>query len=85
MIVFVLVIAVSIVTLMFILMQGTTMTAKWKQRWPAISEEEFLAKCEPGVNRQRALKVRRIISEQLGIPYEHIHPDQRFIEDLHCD
>ena len=57
----------------------------FKQQWPAISEDEFVAKCTPGVDRETALKVRRIISEQLGVPYEHIHPDQRFVEDLYCD
>ena len=55
----------------------------WR-RWPPISEDEFVAKCSPGTNRERALKVRRIISEQLGLPYERIHPDQRFVEDLDC-
>lgn len=52
------------------------------RNWPPISDDEFIAKCSPGTNRQRALKVRRIIAEQLGVPYEHIHPDQSFIEDL---
>jgi hypothetical protein len=56
----------------------------FKERWPAISEEEFVAKCTPGTNPQTALRVRRIISEQLGIPYEHIHPEQHFVHDLDC-
>ncbi|MCA9192503.1 MAG: hypothetical protein KDB03_12100, partial [Planctomycetales bacterium] len=34
--------------------------------------------------RTTALKVRRIVSEQLGVPYEHIHPDQDFVKDLDC-
>ncbi len=38
-----------------------------------------------GVDRERALKVRRIISEQLGVDYDRIYPEQRFIEDLGCD
>ncbi|MDA8743306.1 hypothetical protein N9N28_01620 [Rubripirellula amarantea] len=57
----------------------------FKRRWPAISDDEFVFRCTPGTNRQRALKVRRIISEQLGVPYEHIHPDQSFVDDLNAD
>ncbi|QDV45400.1 Acyl carrier protein [Stieleria neptunia] len=56
----------------------------FRRRWPPISDDEFVAKCSPGTNRERALKVRRIISEQLGLPYQRIHPDQSFIEDLDC-
>lgn len=56
-----------------------------QKKWPPISEEEFLRRCSPGVNPQRALKVRRIISQQLGIDYDRIYPEQRFVEDLHCD
>ncbi|KLU05075.1 hypothetical protein RISK_002837 [Rhodopirellula islandica] len=46
--------------------------------------QTFLAKCAPATNPERALKVRRIISEQLGVPYEHIHPEQSFVDDLDC-
>ncbi len=57
----------------------------FKRRWPAISDEEFVARCSPGTDPERALKVRRIVAEQLGMPYEHIYPEQRFVEDLYCD
>ncbi|WP_372898067.1 hypothetical protein [Stieleria sp.] len=71
-----------------ILAWGLALEAKrsreFRRRWPPISEDEFVANCSPGTNRERALKVRRIISEQLGVPYERIHPDQRFVEDLDC-
>lgn len=59
--------------------------SRFERTWPAISEDEFLAKCKPGTDRQTALKVRRIIAEQLGVPYERIHPDQHFVDDLNCD
>ena len=52
----------------------------FKRRWPAITEEEFVAKCSPGTNPKRALRVRRIIADHLGIPYEHIHPEQKFVD-----
>ena len=56
----------------------------FERKWPPLSDDEFLARCSPGTNPQRALRVRRIISEQLGVPYEHIYPEQRFVEDLDC-
>ncbi|MCU0710459.1 MAG: hypothetical protein MUC43_00265 [Pirellula sp.] len=55
------------------------------KKWPPISEDEFLRRCSPGVDRERALKVRRIIAEQLGVDYDRIYPEQRFVEDLHAD
>ncbi|MEM9588720.1 MAG: hypothetical protein AAGA03_15670 [Planctomycetota bacterium] len=55
-----------------------------KDRWPPISEDEFIRRCSPGVDRERALKVRRIIAEQLGVDYERVYPEQRFVEDLGC-
>jgi len=30
------------------------------------------------------LKVRAIVSEQLDVPLEEIHPDSNFIDDLKC-
>ncbi|MCO8120528.1 hypothetical protein NHH03_02170 [Stieleria sp. TO1_6] len=56
----------------------------FNERWPSLSDEEFVAKCSPGVSPDTALRVRRIISEQLGIPYDRIHPDQDFVRDLDC-
>ncbi len=56
-----------------------------KDHWPPISEDEFIQRCSPGVDRERALKVRRIISEQLGVDYDRVYPEQRFVEDLGCD
>lgn len=53
--------------------------------WPPISEDEFIRRCSPGVDRERALRVRRIIAEQLDIDYDRIYPEQRFVEDLGCD
>ncbi|MEM6778937.1 MAG: hypothetical protein AAF670_14875 [Planctomycetota bacterium] len=54
------------------------------RKWPPISDDEFIAKCSTGTDQARALRVRRIISEELDVPYEHIHPEQRFVEDLVC-
>lgn len=51
-------------------------------KWPPISDDEFIRRCSPGVDRERALKVRRIVSRQLGIDYDRVYPEQRFVEDL---
>ncbi len=56
-----------------------------EEKWPPISEDEFIRRCSPGVDRERALKVRRIIADQLGVDYDRIYPEQRFVEDLGCD
>lgn len=53
-------------------------------KWPPISDDEFIRRCTPGVDRERALKVRRIIAEQLGVDYNRIYPEQSFVEDLGC-
>jgi hypothetical protein len=50
--------------------------------FPPISDEEFLARCTPGTNPDIALRVRRVVSEHLDVPYERIHPSARFIQDL---
>ena len=53
-----------------------------QEKWPAIDDDEFVRRCPPGTRRETALKVRRIISEQLGVPYENIYPEQSFANDL---
>jgi hypothetical protein len=60
-------------------------TAKFDERFPPIDDDEFVRRCSPGVNRDIALRVRRIVSEQLGIEYERIYPEQKFVDDLYCD
>lgn len=75
----------TIFVLAFSLLYGRCQERTFNDRWPPISDDEFVAKCTPGTSRDTALRVRRIISEQLGVPYEQIHPDQSFVNDLHCD
>ena len=50
--------------------------------YPPISDDEFMARCDPGTSRDVALGVRRVISESLGVPYESIYPEHRIVEDL---
>jgi hypothetical protein len=58
--------------------------AEFNERFPPISDAEFMALCPPGTNPAIALRVRRIISDQLGIEYERIYPSSRFVDDLGC-
>ena len=58
---------------------------RWEKKWPPIDDDEFLRRCGKGTNRDTALRVRRIVSEQLGIPYNQVYPEQNFVNDLFCD
>lgn len=55
------------------------------EKFPPIDDDEFIRRCRPGVNRDVALKVRRIISQQLEIEYNRVYPDQNLFSDLGCD
>jgi len=55
---------------------------KFNERFPPISDDEFMARCPAGTNRDVALKVRRIVSDQLGFEYGRIYPSSRFVDDL---
>jgi hypothetical protein len=58
--------------------------AKFNEKYPPIDDKEFIRRCRPGVNPKIALRVRRIVSNSLGIEYERIHPEQSFVKDLNC-
>ncbi|MDC0262173.1 hypothetical protein OAK47_03015 [Planctomycetaceae bacterium] len=55
------------------------------EQWPSIDDDEFLRRCAADTPPQIALGVRRIVSEQLSIPYQQIYPEQNFIDDLKAD
>ena len=54
----------------------------WRKQFPPISNQDFLDHCTPGTNPYIALKVRKILSESLGVEYERIYPESRISEDL---
>jgi hypothetical protein len=56
--------------------------ADFNKRFPPITDDEFLAACPPGTDPVIALRVREIVSEQLGVEYARLHPAMRFVEDL---
>ena len=57
----------------------------WDEHYPPISDAEFLAKCAPGTNPEVALRVRKIVADNLGVCYERLHPSIRFAEDIGAD
>lgn len=79
------ILGILIALVVFAALSCTSASIPSKDKWPPISEDEFIRRCSPGVDRERALKVRRIISEQLGVDYDRVYPEQRFVEDLGCD
>lgn len=58
--------------------------ARFNDRFPPIDDDEFVRRCGPGANRDVAIRVRRIVSEQLGVEYERVYPEQKFVDDLDC-
>jgi len=58
--------------------------ADFERRFPPISDAEFMQRCLPGTSPAVALKVRRIVADQLGVEYERIYPSSSFVNDLRC-
>ena len=55
------------------------------ERFPPISDDEFVARCAPGTSRHVALTVRRIVAERLAVRYGQVHPSMSFVEDIGAD
>lgn len=53
---------------------------RFREKYPPISDDEFMAKLPPGTSRDVALRVRDIVSIQLGVDRERIHPDSKFVD-----
>jgi hypothetical protein len=64
---------------------GTDNLAQWEENSRPLSDEEFLARCNPGVRPETALKVRAILADFSGIPEAKIHPEHRLVDDLKFD
>jgi hypothetical protein len=82
--IFVLVAAVFVIILILCLVAVKQQQA-FNERFPPISDAEFVARCTPGINPQVALRVRRIVADQLGVEYDRIYPSSRFVDDLGAD
>ena len=59
--------------------------ATFQERFPPISDAEFLARCRPGTNPEVALKVRKMVAEYFALEYERVYPSMTFIEDIGAD
>ena len=59
--------------------------AQFEKRFPPISDAEFMERCPAGTNPAVALKVRRIVANQLNIEYGRIYPSSSFVNDLGVD
>ena len=64
---------------------GRQNCATFEERFPPISDAEFLARCKPGIDPVVALKVRKLVASHFDIEYERVHPTTSFIEDLGAD
>src|SRR4029077_8815390 len=74
---------VGIILLLIFLITGFFLQrrrrAAFEMRFPPISDAEFMALCPPGTKPAIALKVRRILADQLGVEYERIYPSSRIV------
>lgn len=61
---------------------GQEAYASFLERFPPITDDEFVARCSPGTRRDVALGVRRTLAESLSVDYERIHPSARLGADL---
>lgn len=52
------------------------------EKWPVISDEEFVRQCSSEVDLEVARKVRDILSNMLGVERARIHPQQNLMDDL---
>lgn len=78
-------ISVMLVGILAIVIYSIFEQRRWNEKWPPIDEDEFMARCTPGTSRDIALRVRRIVSDQLGVDYDRVYPEQNFVDDLGCD
>jgi hypothetical protein len=59
--------------------------AAFRERYPPISDAEFLALCRPGTDPEVALKVRRMVATHFAVEYERVYPSTTFVEDIGAD
>lgn len=82
----VLVVAVFVAFALLVWLIGVQADKKsFDERFPPISDAEFVARCTPGTTPAVALKVRRIIADRLAVEYDRIHPSMSFVEDIGAD
>ncbi|MSU76720.1 MAG: hypothetical protein EXS16_01360 [Gemmataceae bacterium] len=68
------------VVLLLIIFSNMWADEKFHEKFPPISDAEFVAMCKPGVNPEIALKVRRIVADSLGLSYKQVYPSASFAD-----
>ena len=74
-----------VVVIVLLAFAADNSTIELDKKWTPIDDDEFMRRCPEGTDRDTALKVRRIVSEQLGVDYDRIYPEQNFRRDLDCE
>jgi hypothetical protein len=75
----------AVVAVLVVVVATWQSRAAFAERFPPISDAEFLARCRPGTSPEVALKVRRIVARHFAVEYERVHPCMCFVEDLGAD
>jgi hypothetical protein len=75
----------SLLILTACLLWARRQQAAFEERFPPISDEEFIARCARGTDALVALRVRRVLAESLCVEYERIYPSSRLVQDLGAD
>lgn len=78
-------VVVSLILILLSRKDRAVAAATFADKFPPISDEEFVALCTPGTSPEVALKVRRIIADFLPVSYERVHPSMSFVEDIGAD
>jgi hypothetical protein len=71
-----------LIALLWCSISGRRKRLAFEERFPPISDAEFVLQCAPGTRPEVALKVRRIVADTVGVDYERVYPSSRLLEDL---
>jgi Na+-transporting methylmalonyl-CoA/oxaloacetate decarboxylase gamma subunit len=78
----VVILVLILLAFLVVVLAGVARRADFADRFPSISDAEFVARCRPGTTPAVALAVRRIVARNLGIDYARVHPDMSFVDAL---
>lgn len=68
--------------LIWVIIANIQLQRRFEQKFPPLSDDEFVARCSPGTKPQIALKVRRTLADCLCVEYERIYPSSTLQDDL---
>ena len=70
--------------LMVVIVNDIRKHYEFLEKYPPISDDEFMEKLPAGTNRDVALRVRQIVAEQSGVDRERIYPETLFVDLMGC-